>query len=767
MKEFSVIGKPFPKVDAYQKATGAADYIGDFRFPHMLHGKILRSPLPHAMILNIDISRALKHPGVRAVVTCEDTPKIKYSVLQEPEFQDKYPLACDKVRFIGDEVAAVAATSEEAAKEALELIKVDYKELPAVFDPDRAMEPGAPQIHEGVEHNIVASYSWHFGDVDEGFKESDFIFQDSFTTSRQCHASLEPNGCVAKFDLNGNLTLWTSTTAPYWVRKDLSKVLAISEGKIRIMEVFQGGSYGGKCEMCAHEAIAAFLARKSGKPVKLILDREEVFTTTRTRHPLRLYLKTGVKKDGALLAREARTVLDNGAYNSCGPDVTLGSGYIFASLYMVKNVKFNGICVYTNNPYGGAFRGYGNPQVTFSIESQMDTIAEKIGIDPMELRLKNANMPGDTTACGWKMTSCGLRECIEKAGAKAGWKEKRTKSGNRGIGMASLIHVSSARAYVDADFSGAFVKVHDDGTVSVMSGITDIGQGAKTALSQIAAEELGIRLGDVRMITMDTETTPTCMGTWGTRVTFVAGNAVKLAAADAKSQLLEIAAGELEANVEDLEARDGKIYVKGSPGNFITVEQAARISIYRPDKTPGGRTGQAILGKGHYDSPTDFRNKETGYGNICAAYIFGTHVAEVEVEAETGKVKLLRWTAAHDCGRAINPVTVEGQIEGGLSQGSGYGLMEDLVCKEGRAMNADFLGYRLLTSLEMPGVNPMIIETNDPVGPFGAKGVAEPGMVPTAAAIANAIYHAVGVRIKDLPITPDKVLKAIKEKKAN
>jgi len=763
MEELSVVGKRLPRVDAIEKATGEAKYTVDIKLPGMLYGKVLRSPHPHARILKIDTSKARRLPGVRAVITAEDTPKIKFG--HEglgPDFEDQLPLADEKVRYIGDEVAAVAAVDNDTAEEALGLIEVDYEELPAVFDQEEAMKPGAPLIHEGVELNIAATLKFEEGDVEKGFKEADHIFEDRFTTQAQHHCCMEPHNTVAQFDRSGNLTVWSSTQSTFFLRRGLARVFAIPLGKVRVREVKVGGGFGGKCDfdVGSEACISAFLSKKSGNPVKLELTRKEDFIATRTRHPFITDIKTGVKKDGTLTARYIKVVEDNGAYNSAGPSV-IAIGYVAgSSINRITNVKYEGYCVYTNKTFGGAFRGYGNPQVTFALESQMDIIAEKLGIDPLEIRLKNAVQPGDITPCGWKITSCGVSECLQKAADGLNWKEKRRRrKAKRGVGIANMIHVSDTRAYnFNWDGSAAFIKLHDDGTASLMTGEVDMGQGTYTVLAQIAAEELGVRLEDIRVIAMDTETTPLGLGAWSSRTTLAGGNGVKIAAADAKRQLLEVAAEKLEANIEDLEARSGRIYVKGSPEKGMSIAEAVRASQYSAQRGN-------ILGRGYYNAPNEMVDHQTGRGNISPAYPFAAQAVEVEVDIETGKVKVLKFVAAHDLGKAINPVTAEGQIEGGVHMGLGYALTEGLVHDEkGKILNPSFTDYKMLNVFDMPPVKPILVETNDPEGPFGAKGLGEPVLVPTAAAIANAIYDAVGVRIKELPITPEKLLKALKEK---
>lgn len=754
IEELSVVGKSLPRVDSREKATGEAIFGVDITLSGMLWGRILRSPHPHARILNIDTTKAKRLPGVRAVITGDDTPGIKYGIL--PPFADKFPLAIDKVRYIGDEIAAVAAVDLETADEAIDLISVDYEPLPAVFDPEEAMKPEAPQVHEGIERNVAFTLNTQRGEIEKGFREAHCIFEDSFSTHSVQHCTLEPHVCVAKFDSKGRLTVWSSTQSPYILRSQLSHTLKIPLSNVRVIKPHVGGGFGSKIHMLSLDFCCALLSWKSGRPVKIIYTRKEEFTSSPIRHPMLIKIKTGVKKDGTLIARQARVVLDNGAYNSSGPAVLAFSDICFESLYRTPHLRYEGYLVYTNKHFGGAMRGFGNPQITFALESQIDMIADHLGMDPIELRLKNVVKAGDITPCGLKITSCGLAESIIKAAEQVRWKQKRGKKGNRGVGMACMIHTISARAIADCDASAAFIKVHDDGTMSVLSGASDIGQGSDTVLAQIVAEELGVRLEDVRMIPPDTEISPMDMGTYATRVTFIAGNAVRTAARDAKRQLLQVASEMLEANPEDLVVRGGEIFVKGAPQKAIPISQVVMKALYSSGATP-------ILGRGYYDPPTQMTDHKTGVGNISPSYVFGTQIAEVEVDTKTGKVKVVKFTAANDIGKAINPMATEGQIEGGVVQGIGYALTESFLYEGGRVSNYRFRDYRIPSALDVSKVDSILIETIDPEGPFGAKGVGEPGSVPTAPAIANAIYDAVGVRIKDLPITPEKILAQLKE----
>jgi 4-hydroxybenzoyl-CoA reductase alpha subunit len=749
LETLSVVGKRLPRIDAVEKAKGVAKYTSDIVFSGMLFGKILRSPFPHAKIMKIDVSKAERVPGVKAVITAKDTPGIKY-LMVGPQFQDKDVLAVDRVRYVGDEVAAVAAETLESLEEALDLIDVTYESLPTVFDPEDAMREDAPRIHD-AENNVAMRIERNYGDVEKAFRESDHVFENRFVTQAVAHCCMECHGTVASFDVKGNLTVWTPTQSPYFVQKELGIVLDMPVSKIRIREVPVGGGFGSRAKICTDEAVCALLSKKTGRPVKISLTREEEFAATCIRHPSIITLKTGVKKDGTLLGRHIKLIMDNGAYNHQGPAVMGYASQAASSLYSVPCVKVESELIYTNKQYGGPFRGYGNPQVTFAIESQMDMIADRLGIDRLDLRLKNCNPPGDVTACGWRITSSGFKECLQKVAQEIGWEgRKETLPKNRGVGLSGLIHVAGAKIFADGDFSAAYIKMLEDGSIRIYTGTTDIGQGSSTSLSMIAAEILGISLEDVQIMTMDTDLTPADLGTWASRILFIGGNAIRMAAEDLRRQLLEAGAKELECSPSDLQLMDKRISIIGRPEKSISVGEAVFAS---PNKM-----GKVLIGKGHYDPPSEITNRETGVANIAAAYSFGAQAIEVEVDEDTGKVRIVRVVAAYDIGKAINPDIVEGQIEGGILQGIGYALSEKLKYDSmGQLENPNFLDYKILFSEDTPKIDVFLIETDDPEGPFGAKSVGEPSLIPTAAAIANAIHDALGTRINELPIIQENI----------
>jgi putative selenate reductase molybdopterin-binding subunit len=757
MDNYSIVGKRIPQRDAVEKVKGSAVFASDIKLSGMLHGKILRSPIPHAKIRNIDISKAVKLKGVKAVITAKDTPLIKFSIA--PIWADKLILVDKKVRYIGDEIAAVAAVDEEIAEEALELIQVEWEELPAVFDPLEAMQPGAPLLHEAAENNISKTLSMECGSVEEGFAEADLILEDTFKTQAQSHCSLETHCCIATCSPTDEVKMWVNSQAPHPLRQKLAGALNIDAAKIHIITPVIGGGFGSKIDLEPAQAICVLLSKKTGKPVKIEHSRKEQFIATRMRHPTIAKLKFGVKRDGTIVAKQAEVVMDNGAYNSHGPAVLAYHNVMFSTLYRVKNIKYDGRLVYTNKNWGGACRGYGDPQTAFAQEVMLDMIAEELNMDPIELRLKNANIPNEMTANAVQITSCGLKECLTQARDKSEWTAKKAhKQKYRGLGVAAMIYTGGGSIGSGFNYSGATLQMNADGTFHLLMGALDIGQGSNTILTQMAAEIMGVDPESISLTTADTDTTFPCMGTFGSRVTFCGGSAVTEAANGLKKQILESAAEMLEANIDDLEMKEKKVFVKGSPDKALAYAEIGAASFYKKKKP--------LVAHGYYngpDVPPEF-NPATYEGYPAPALVFGTHLAEVEVDPATGKVEVLNFVAAHDLGRAINPLLVEGQIEGGAVQGIGWSLMENLQFENGEIVNPNFHDYKMLTIKDVPKISSLLVETVDPNGPFGAKGIGECAMVPTAPAIVNAIYDAVGVRIKDLPATTEKVFQGLKTK---
>ncbi|MDP2727453.1 MAG: molybdopterin-dependent oxidoreductase, partial [Dehalococcoidia bacterium] len=589
MSQYAVVGQRLPRVDGIPKATGEARYTGDLTQPGMLYGKILRSPYPHARILSIDTSRAQSLVGVKGIVTGKDTLGVKFGITPIPELADEMALPTEIVRYMGEPVAAVAATDEDIAEEALRLIRVEYEPLPAVFDPVEAMKEGAPKVHP-VDRNIAFTVRHSVGDVEEGFRQSDYVREDTFSIQCNTHSPLETHACLSSFDRSGRLTVWASNQTPPSLQYDLSNTLGLRLGDIRIIRPYVGGGFGGKAQMLGVEFCASILSMRTGRPVRIVHTREEEFIATRTRHPMTLKLKSGFKKDGTLIAKECTNIANNGAYNGHGVIIIGRAGAQLSFMYRVPHFNYLGYLVYTNISAGGAFRGFGNIQARFADDSQMDLVAQDLGIDPVELRLKNARQVGDVTPHRWKISSCGLSECIQKASDQAGWKEHRGKlPDGRGMGISCGGYIAGTR--IRHDTSAAFVTLMDDGSVNLLTGAAEIGQGSDTLLAQIAAEELGVALEDMRVTSGDTAVTPIDLGAFASRTTIAAGNAVLAAAADAKRQLLEKVAEKLEANPADLECRERRIYVQGSPERGIGFAEAVRSIMY-------ALGGKAILGRG-------------------------------------------------------------------------------------------------------------------------------------------------------------------------
>ncbi len=760
-EDLMVVGKDLPRIDGILKATGKAEFAGDIALPGMLVGKIFRSPFPHAKILNVDTSKAERLAGVKAVVTGKDHPGNGYGTVPGfKPFHDNQMLQRDKVRYIGDGIAAVAAIDEDTAKEALELIKVDYEVLPAVFDPEEAYLPGAPQIHDYAERNVCSPTLLHHGDVEKGFKESDIVVEFKVENQRKQHAQIEPHVTVASYEMfSQKVTVWTSTQVMFKLRHWLSEFFEWPISNINIVRTYCGGGFGGKACMNVDVVASIMLSRKAGKPVRIAYSREEHFMTALQKHPMKIYMRAGFKKNGKIMALDATIFSNTGAYAESGPIVIWATSCFLSLTYVLPNFRFDGKCMLTNTSICTTHRGVGNQQGRFAFEQVMDMAADRLGIDPSDIRLINSVYPGYVTPNEWKITSCGLKECIEEAVKKSGYKEKRGKpKGYRGIGLGCTGYgASGGKAFFNYDSAGAFIKLMDDGRVSLMVGNAEIGQGSDTTMSQIVAEELGIKLEDIIHRPGDTETTPSDLGAYGSRTTFIAGNAARKAAKDAKEQLLNFVADKFECNPKDLEMKDRKIFVKGSPDINMSFSDA--VSYVQNVKS------QFILGRGYYDLPTAMPNFQTGKGNISPAYTFGAAVAEVEVDPETGKVKVLKLTQSQDVGYPVNPTNCEAQIEGSTVGALGQILYEDYQYDgKGLMMNPSFLEYRIPTAKETPEIESILVITNDQEGPFGAKGMSESPEIPVIGAIANAVYDAIGVRMTYMPITPGNILQALKQR---
>jgi len=767
--EYSVVGKSLPRIDGFTKASGQAQYTADLTLPGMIYGKILRSPHAHARILHVDISRAEKLPGVKAVVIGKDTPGVQYGFADGLP-PDKYPLAMDKVRFIGDEVAAVAAIDEDIAEEALSLIKVEYELLPAVFDPLESMKDGAPRIHEDlmpspdlawvdlglvpvpqpykVVNNIAATYSRSHGDTERGFKEADYVREDRFVIPATAHGAIEPHVALADFDSGGNLQIWVCNQGYIVKRQWLAATLGIPLNKIRVLKSYVGGAFGGKIMLFSHEFLAAFLSMKTGRPVKITLTMEEVLSACYQDQRMIIELKTGIKKDGTLTARQMKTIVDAGGYRGTSRIASWLAYYKSSPVYDVPNIKHDAVCVYTNKNFCGPKRGHGTPQVVFAVESQMDIIAEELGLDPVELRLKNARKEGATLPNGDKLLSCGLTECIEKASESAGWEVKRGKIQNRGIGIGVSAAQSGSAVYPYG--STATVKLDPEGTVTLFTGTIELGQSSNTAMCQIAAEELGVSLEDIYLVSADSELCSIDLGNFAMGGTHGTGEAVRLAAADARRQLLERASLYSGLKVDECKVMNHGLYDKRTAKRLVSFSEILRV---------GPKDGSTIIGKGYCRG-----GPSKDLGRHTDAYAFTAAVAEVEVDRETGNIRLLNVTVSHDSGTAINPQSTEGQVEGQVVMGQGDLFLEEILDGDGQVINPSLIDYRLPGSVDATGVKFIDVQTYEPTGPFGAKQAGECARPPIMAAIANAVYHATGIRFRSLPITADKILAALRQR---
>jgi len=749
----AVLGRPIAFVDGLEKVKGQARYLDDITLPGMLHARILRSPHAHARIVKIDTSRAAALPGVKAVLTGAECPGNRFGC----DVPDATILPVEKVRYAGEEVAAVAAVSPKIARQALDLIKVEYEPLPAVFEPEAAMEKDAPRVHEDQPGNIVKSYRIERGNYERELARCDHVFSEEFTTPRVLPCYLEPFGVIANWEPDGRLSIHTGVQAAFQARSEIAKALGLNPSRISIKVPTIGGAFGGKIWIRNFHPIIALLAKKAGRPVKYVMSRQEEFTASRPRVSARIKVTLGLMQDGTMVCKEMQIVADNGAYSWAAPKVTQNMSIRTDCLYRFKATRTESRLVYTNKTPTSGFRGYGNSQSHFALESMLDICARKLGLDPLQIRLKNASRQGDTTLHGWRLRSCGLGECLEKAAA-AITKDRRPKTDKsgrirRGVGIACMNHVSGNRAGNNFDGSSSMVRFQEDGKLLVYHGESDMGQGARTIFAMIAAETLGIPVEDIMVMPLDTDVSPFCFGSYSSRVTTVGGKAVYLAALKVKEQVLDLAANLMDIPPELLEIQNGSVVIASDPGRSMPVAKLCQIAIR-------SKTTRALTAYVAYDPPTQGAD-ENFYGDYSSAYTYAAQGVEVEVDTLTGQVRVLRVAAAHDLGRVINPNGVRGQVFGGIAQGAGWALYENIVYENGELKTTSLRNYNLPTIQDMPAVTPISVETHDPVGPYGAKGVGEPTLIPMAPAIANAIEDAVGVRIKKLPITAEDVYAAL------
>lgn len=744
-----VVGTSLRRVDAIDKVTEFAQYTGDIRLPGMLHAKLLRSPHAHACILSIDTKRAERIQSVKAIVSHKDVPRIRFNSSCPVQWNGNFPLDQtifdDKVRFAGEPVAAIAADDVDTAEEALATIKVRYKAVPFVLDSEAALGQGAPRVHD-VESNIFFELNQASGDFDRALAASDFIFRGRYSTSSVQHCAMEPHVCVCKFE-GGKLTVWASTQIPFRLRTWLSRVLGLPVGKVRVIQLFIGGGFGGKEEMTV-EPYCALLAMKTGKPVMLEYTRAEEFIAGRRRHSCIMDLETGVNKKGFIIARGMKSILQAGAYASHAPIVLGVVSEIFQMMYKAESVRFDGKCVYTNTTPGGAYRGYGATQPVFAVERQVDEICRELNFDPLDFRLKNSYSKGDVDpVTGWTIASGANQDCLRIGAEKIGWNKMRNRTVKHirtGIGVARYIYPTGARPHWP-ESSEAQAIMNEDGSVSIVTSAVDLGTGISTGLVQIAAEELRVTPDKIIIsLGSDTDTSPFDLGTYASRVTFVAGGAVRKAAADAKNKLMLAASRILETELAQLDTDNGYVYVNEQPSRRISFGEIVTACRYAIQ----GAT--SIIGKGFHEP----------MGNAPA---FGAQFAEVEVDLNTGRTKVVRIVAALDVGKAINPSNIEGQVHGSIQMGLGFAISECLNWDKstGEVLNSSFLDYKIFTAPDMPKIDVIILESPDPSGPYGAKGVGEQAILPTAAAIANAINDAVGISIRDLPLTSEKLYRRL------
>jgi 4-hydroxybenzoyl-CoA reductase subunit alpha len=758
--KFATVGKPMVMADARTKIVGMGKYADDFAVPGMLIGRILHSPHPHARIVSIDASRAEALPGVRAVATGNDAPT-PYGIL--PIGHDECVFAVDKARYIGDNVAAVAATTSEIAEEALDLIDVNYEALPAWFDPEESMKAESNWIHESRPHNIEKEYHHTFGDPEAGFAQSAFLLEDRYVAGEVNHAAMEPHATLAIWQPDGAMTVYSSTQVPYYLHRTLSEVCEMPMSRIRVIKPLIGSGFGGKSEVIPLEVAAAVLAKKTKKPVKITYTREEVFYAHRGRPRTFVQLKMGLARDGKIMAVQARVVQDGGAYCGFGPVTVLYSGALLGAIYDIRNVRYDGFRVLTNKPACGAMRGHGTVNVRFAFESMLDQLARKAGLDPADVRRRNLLKAPCITANGLRVTSYGLPECVEKVVERSGWNEKRGKLPyGRGVGIACSHYVSGAANPIirsNMPHTTVNIKIDRDAAVTVYSGASDIGQGSDTMQIQVVAEVLGVRTDRVRLISADTEITPIDLGSYSSRVTFMAGNACIEAAKNMRERILAAVAERFNCRPHELDCGD-VISKRDDPSKQVTFDEAVVWAI---------EFHGALFAQGSYAPPEEARGgkfKGAGVGP-SPSYSYSAQVAEVTVDPETGHVRVDKIVAAHDCGRALNPLAVEGQIIGSVYMGFGQAMQEEMLWHEGRLMNPSLLEYRIPTTIENPEIESIIVESNDPEGPFGAKEAGEGSLAATIPAISNAIYDAVGVRITTVPFSPERVLEGIRSLRKN
>ena len=748
-----VVGKSLPRMDGAGKVTGTAVYAADFALPGMLVGKVFRSTEPHARIVRVDTARARSLPGVRAVITAADVPDVRYG----GGVKDETVFARGRVRYAGQPVAAVAATTREAAEAALAAIEIVYEPLPAVLDLDAALAPGAPLLHEEWasysaipilqrDGNVCNRARIVVGDVERGFEEADRIFEHRFRTGMVHQGYTEPRAAVAVWDSSGQVTVWSNTQLPFEVQNTLAEILQMAPSKIRVVVPGIGGGFGGKLRVGV-EHVAAFLARATGRPVKVITTSEEELTAAYPRQGTAIELKTGVTKGGRITAKTGRIWFDTGAFAGSGPGVASVATLVLAGPYRIPNLHLEGFAVYTNKTNCGSFRAPSGPQSNFAVESQMDIIADALGLDPLELRLKNIVREGDEGPTGQILESVGLEECLRKAAAAIAWDDRRPGRW-RGKGLACGWWTTTGGS------SGVYVKINPDGTVTLNTGATEIGTGALTGAAQVLAEELGIDLADINVVSADTFATPFDFGAQGSRTAFAVGNACRAAVDDLKHRVFALAAAQLGVEAEACHLADKHVL---ADGKRISLADLARMSQ---------QTGGGLIAQGTFIAPPTAYDSKRVEGHVYPAFhspSFHAHAVDLSIDPETGEITIHKYVVAQDVGFALNPTYIEGQIEGGVAQGLGQALSEEIVYENGRVVNANLTDYKMPTTLDVPRVETILVQHPSLVGPYGAKGVGEPPNIEPPAAVANAVASATGLRLTSLPITAEHVALALRD----
>lgn len=760
VEKTSLIGQRVPKPDAPDKATGKTRYINDMVLPQMLIGKVLHAGRPHAEIVNIDTSAAEQLPGVHCVLTGKDAAGLRFGFVR-----DNVALK-DKVRCQHDEVAAVAAETEEIAGQAVRLIKVEYRDLPGIFSPEEGRKEDAALVHDNFPGNKSLRFEFKHGDLTAAETRSDFIVDNIFRVHHVTHCCMGTSCAIADFDSNGKLTIWSQTQYPYNYKMDLAPALGMHPGDIRVIQPPVGGAFGSKLDVYPYEPIAALLARKTGRPVKVMYTREEEFISAPTRQPAIIHMRTGCARDGTLTFRSADVLLDNGAYTSWGPTIPVVMMRTTSGHYRVPVVDYQAQAIYTNNPYAGSFRGYGNVQTTFATAQQMDMLVDLVGMDPLEFHLKNAQKSGEITPQKSFLRECALDRCLTTAARASGYVNKRKKYAlardrkgryKNGIGLASSIHNAGGAKIHKSDGCGTILKIDDYARVTVITGASEIGQGIDAVINLIVSEELAVPLEHITIMNNDSDMAPWDVGVHASRTTFIAGESARRAASKARRQILEAASRYFDLPAEALDLRDGHVVRAANGEIIIKLERLLRQMHFQPQP-------ELVMITDYYE-PNSEPEGADHISDHSAAYAHAVHIAEVCVDTLTGEVKVEKVTSAQDVGRVINRMGLEAQVEGGIAIGLGYALSENMVLEEGMLKNPGFRDYKVFTAPEMPELDLHFIESDCAEGPYGAKGASELPTIVIAPAIANAVYNACGVRILNPPLNPEKVARAIWEKR--